>query len=102
MPTYKVFTAIEEINASTQAHAYYEWVDTPTHPVIVEETVPMSVENPLGFIAHEFTWFPTAPTFWTLDMIVESLYNFDNDQLRKLATECLLITDGPDKREEEA
>jgi hypothetical protein len=34
------------------------------------------------------------------DDIIEVLYDFSNDELRHLALECLLITDGPDKRVE--
>jgi len=32
--------------------------------------------------------------------IVESLYDLSKDELRRLALECLLITDGPGKVEE--
>lgn len=31
------------------------------------------------------------------DEIIESLYNFDREELRRIAWECLQISDGPDK-----
>jgi hypothetical protein len=42
----------------------------------------------------------TKPNLPNLEEIVESLYDFSNSELRRLALECLLITDGPDKKEE--
>ena len=35
-----------------------------------------------------------------LEEIIESLYDLTKPELRKLALECLLITDGPDKVED--
>jgi hypothetical protein len=36
----------------------------------------------------------------TFDEAVEGLYDLSPDELRRLALECLLISDGPDKVEE--
>ena len=33
-----------------------------------------------------------------LQAIIEHLYDLSNEELHSLALECLLITDGPDKR----
>jgi hypothetical protein len=91
---YSVFTAIEHIEAESPAEAYDEWCDQPTHPMIVEEDAP---ETELGFTVTEFVWFGSPP-ITTIEQIVETLYNFSDAELRGLATECLMITDGPDKR----
>jgi hypothetical protein len=32
----------------------------------------------------------------TLEELIESLYDLSQDELRRLALECLLISDGPD------
>lgn len=42
----------------------------------------------------------TKPTPTTLDEMLEDLYNLDRYELRRLAYEALLISDGPDRIED--